>query len=149
MRAFVDTNLWVYRLDHRDPDKARRVAEWLATLAEEHEIVVSTQVLIEVRSVVTRKLAPPLSPADTLATLEALAAFDVVPTDAGLILDAHALASAEQLSWFDALIVEAALRSRCSVLYSEDLGEERRIGGLVVENPLRSGVAESGDPGGA
>ena len=39
--------------------------------------------------------------------------------DANLVLDAHELAQAEQLSWFDALIVEAAIR-----------------GGLTVCNPF-------------
>ena len=44
-----------------------------------------------------------------------LAAFEVVATDANLVLDAHELAQAEQLSWFDALIVEAAIRSGLTV----------------------------------
>ena len=35
--------------------------------------------------------------------------------DANLVLDAHELAQAEQLSWFDALIVEAAIRSGLTV----------------------------------
>ncbi len=59
MRVFVDTNLWVYRLDQRDPAKAARIAIWLRELAAEHEIVVSTQVLIELRSVLSRKFQPP------------------------------------------------------------------------------------------
>jgi hypothetical protein len=49
----------------------------------------------------------------------------------------HQLATREQLSWFDALIAEAAILSRCSVLYSEDFGHGRRIAGLDVVNPLR------------
>ena len=54
MRIFVDTNLWVYRLDRRDPDKSRRIAAWLRERAEIDEIVVSTQVLIELRAVLGR-----------------------------------------------------------------------------------------------
>ncbi len=141
MRAFVDTNLWVYRLDRREPAKARRVGAWLKELAREHEIVLSTQVLIEVRAVLTRKLKPALSAADTGAALAALSAFEVVATDTNVVLGARALAVADQLSWFDALIVEAAVRSRCDVLYSEDLAHGRRFGGLTVRNPL-SGTAD-------
>ena len=48
--------------------------------------------------------------------LEALSGFEVVSTDANLVLDAHQLAEREQLSWFDALIAETAIRSRCAVL---------------------------------
>lgn len=136
MRVFVDTNLWVYRLDRRDPEKATRVGEWLRNLALDHEIVVSTQVLIEVRSVLSRKLKPSMAHADIRFALEALSAFEVVGADCGLIFDAHELATAEQLSWFDALIIEAAMRSKCSVLYSEDLGNGRCFGPLTVCNPV-------------
>lgn len=139
MRAFVDTNLWVYRFDRRNPEKSRFVADWLRRLAHEHEIVISTQVLIELRSVLTRKLVPAFTPEDTHLALEALQGFEVVPTHAALVLDAHELAITEQMAWFDALLAEAALRSHCRVLYSEDFGHGRRLGGrLLVQNPLLS-----------
>ncbi|CAN5324471.1 PIN domain-containing protein [soil metagenome] len=136
MRVFVDTNLWVYRLDQREPDKSRRISTWLRELATHHDIVVSTQVLIELRAVVTRKLKPALSFADTGLALSVLSAFEVVATNANLVLDAHELAQAEQLSWFDALIVEAAIRSRCTKLFSEDMSHGRKFSGLTVCNPF-------------
>jgi len=70
------------------------------------------------------------------ALLEALAGFEAVGTDANLILDAHQLAIREQLRWFDALIAEAAIRSRCALLFSEDFSHGRRIAGVEVVNPL-------------
>jgi len=136
VRFFVDTNLWAYRLDQREPDKAQRIGVWLRALAEDHEIVVSTQVLVELRSVLTRKLKPALSHADTLRALTAVTSFEVVATDQHLVLDAHELAQREQLSWFDALIVEAAIRSGCAVIYSEALSHDRRYAGLRACNPL-------------
>ena len=139
MRVFVDTNLWAYRLDQREPDKAQRVGAWLRALAEDHEIVVSTQVLIELRSVLTRKFKPAFSPADTLRALEAVATFEVVASDQHLVLDAHELALREQLSWFDALIVEAAIRSGCEVLYSEDLTHGKQYADVRACNPLLAG----------
>jgi predicted nucleic acid-binding protein len=60
MRVFIDTNLWAYRLDQRESAKSERVRGWLADLVSDHEVVISTQVLIELRSVVSRKLQPPL-----------------------------------------------------------------------------------------
>lgn len=137
MRVFVDTNLWVYPLDHREPEKARFVSGWLRRLAEADDVVVSTQVLIELRSVLTRTLKPAYSAQDTRAALEALAQFDVVPAHAEMALDAHELAVAAQLSWFDALIAEAALRSNCSILCSEDFSHGQTLGGaLLVQNPF-------------
>ena len=60
MRVFIDTNLWAYRLDQREPTRSGRVRTWLADLISGHEVVISTQVLIELRSVASRSLQPPL-----------------------------------------------------------------------------------------
>ncbi|MEB3169787.1 MAG: PIN domain-containing protein [Synechococcaceae cyanobacterium] len=139
MRVFIDTNLWVYRLDRRDPDKSEQVRTWLAAVVADHEVVISTQVLIELRSVASRKLQPPLGEAQSTALLHSLANFEVLGTDIHLILDAHQLAGREQLNWFDALIAEAAIRSRCRVLYSEDFSHGRRIDAVEVVNPLLNG----------
>lgn len=136
MRVFIDTNLWAYRLDRREPLKSSFIKRWLHQLAEQHEIVVSTQVLVELRSVLTRKFRPSFSWQDTRAALRAIAQFEVVAANANLVLDANELAEAHKLAWFDALIVEAALRSGCKVLYSEDLNCGQRIDGLEVHNPL-------------
>ncbi len=68
--------------------------------------------------------------------LEALEGFDVVSTDAALVLDAHELAAANQIAWFDALILEAAIRCHCSLLYSEDFNGGQHVGGLEIRNPF-------------
>jgi predicted nucleic acid-binding protein len=123
MRVFIDTNLWVYRLERREPAKSERLKPRLAEVSADHEIVISTQVLIELRAVASRKLQPPLPAAEIATMLEALAGFEVVNTDANLVIDA--------------LIAEAAIRSRCAVLFSEDFSHGRRLAGLEVVNPLR------------
>lgn len=136
MRVFIDTNLWVYRLDKREVDKSRIAAKWLREMARDHEIVISTQVMIELRAVLTRKFKPAWSASDLRVALQALAAFEVVATDTNLVLDAHELTDTQQLSWFDGLIAEAAIRSGCTILYSEDFGHGRKLGSLKVCNPF-------------
>ena len=138
MRVFIDTTLWAYRLDQRKQEKSAFVKDWLRGIAEEHEIVISTQVMVELRSVLTRKLKPALSWQDTQAALLALSEFEVVPANSNLVLDAHQLAQAEGLSWLDALIVEAAIRAGCERLYSEDLDHGRQCGDMTLSNPFRS-----------
>jgi len=80
MRVFVDTNLWVYRLDQREAQKGQFTKNWLRQLAQDDEIVISTQVLIELQAVVARKLQPFISTSEARKALEALAGFEVVPT---------------------------------------------------------------------
>jgi predicted nucleic acid-binding protein len=54
----------------------------------------------------------------------------------GLFLRALDLARRDQLSWYDSLIVAAAIQGDCEILYSEDLQHGRRFGDLVVQNPF-------------
>ncbi|MEO8810079.1 MAG: PIN domain-containing protein [Rhodanobacter sp.] len=136
MRVFIDTNLWVYRLDQREIEKSRFATTWLRETARDHEIVISSQVMIELRAVLSHKFKPAWSASDVSGALRALSAFEVVTTDANLVLDADVLAGAAQLSWLDALIAEAAIRSGCAILFSEDFGHERRFGGTTVRNPF-------------
>jgi predicted nucleic acid-binding protein len=137
MRVFIDTNLWADRLDQREADKREPIRQWLVEMTAEHEVLISIQVLIELRSVANRKLQPPLDASQISGLLEALSGFEVVSTDSNLVLDAHQLAIQEQLSWFDALIAESAIRSRCAVLFSEDLANGRTIAGMQILNPLQ------------
>ena len=49
----------------------------------------------------------------------------------GLDLQAH-----YQFSFYDSLIVAAALEAGCKTLYSEDLQHDQRIEGLCIQNPF-------------
>jgi predicted nucleic acid-binding protein len=40
------------------------------------------------------------------------------------------------VSWYDALIVSAAIQARCEILFSEDLQHGQRFGSLQVRNPF-------------
>jgi predicted nucleic acid-binding protein len=46
------------------------------------------------------------------------------------------LARDNRLSFYDALIVAAAIEAGCDVLYSEDMQHGRTIGGLTIQNPF-------------
>jgi predicted nucleic acid-binding protein len=46
------------------------------------------------------------------------------------------LRTSNQLGWYDALIVAAAIQGGCEILYSEDLQHGRRFGDLIIQNPF-------------
>ncbi len=50
--------------------------------------------------------------------------------------EALRLQDRHRLSWYDSLIIAAAIQVQCSVLYSEDLQHEQRFGDLRVMNPF-------------
>ncbi|MFT4083664.1 MAG: PIN domain-containing protein [Nocardioides sp.] len=134
MRAFVDTNVLAYRLDPDEPGKHRRAIEWLEG---EATLVVSSQVLIELHSVLTRRFHQPRSLASEV--LERID-YETVPTDRTLVLRAARTASEHQLSIFDALILEAAVSAECTELWSEDLRGGSVLRGVRIVNPF-DGVA--------
>jgi len=50
--------------------------------------------------------------------------------------EALRLSARFSLSWYDSLIVVAAMESQCEILYSEDLQHGQRFGDVRVENPF-------------
>ena len=81
----LDTNVVVYAFDNDEPEKQKRAQE----LMREHpDAVVSTQVLLEWFTVVTRKFNPPMPPAEAVDALRGLAELDVTSVDAELVVRA-------------------------------------------------------------
>ncbi len=133
-RAFVDTNVLVYQVDRGEPEKRRTAIRLLREW--QGELVVSSQVLQEFYTAVTRRLEPPMPAAEAEAMCRAQAELPVVSTDAALVLGAIGLSQRFQISLWDALIVSAAQESACSVLFSEDLQHGQRFGSVEVVNPF-------------
>ena len=134
MAAFLDTNVLVYCADGRSPAKQRGARALVERLSVAGEAVVSTQVLIELFHTLTRKQKLP--PARAQAVVRACMAWPVIDSDAALVGEAIELTIRHQLSIWDAMVVQAALRAEVQTLYSEDLSHGQRFGSLVVVNPF-------------
>lgn len=59
-----------------------------------------------------------------------------VHSSAALYAEALVLQGSHQLSWYDSLIVCAALQAECGTLYSEDLQHHQQFGKLRIVNPF-------------
>ena len=99
-------------------------------------LVLSSQVLSELYVTVTRKLAYPQEPAAALRALADLAVYPVIAIDAALVQRAAARSVAEQVAYWDALILEAAVEAGAATVYSEDLQHGRAYGGVTVLDPF-------------
>ena len=140
MNAFVDTNVIVYAHDRMDRAKGERARALLERLARDGSLTVSTQVLQESYNALIRKAL--VEPSKALFAVEQLAACRVVGSNADFVLDALRLSRRSRLSVWDALIVQAALAARCTVLFTEDLQAGQRFGELEVVNPFDDAVRE-------
>ena len=125
MRAFVDTNVLVYSQSN-DGEKTAK-----AIILLEQYPVISTQVINEAISVLTRKCGVSRQNAYELADLW-LDACEVESVTVSTIRQAMLLTQKHMLSHWDALIVADALLAKCDILYSEDMQH-----GYVFDNCLR------------
>ena len=62
----------------------------------------------------------------------------MVNIDSKLVLSAIHRSRSGQLSFWDALIVQAAIEGNASTLYSEDLQQGQSFDGLKVVNPFQT-----------
>jgi predicted nucleic acid-binding protein len=129
--AFFDTNVLLYLLS-TDTEKADRAEELLAQGGR-----ISVQVLNEFASVATRKLGFSWAEVgDALGIVRVILQVDPITIethDRALMI-----ASRYRFSFYDALIVAAALLASCSTLYSEDWQSGLKVEGtLTVVNPFK------------
>ena len=141
-RLFVDTNILMYAHDSTAGAKHQRAKALVAQLWQERTGAISTQVLQELAVNLRRKVATPL-PAKTIQEMVAdYLSWHVVVNDGAAVLEALDFMERYGISFWDALIVQAAHTAGASVLYSEDLSHGQRYGSVVVENPLVDHIHE-------
>ena len=133
-RRFLDTNLLVYTDDAADRRRSRIAMAEVEAAITSREGVISTQVLQEYFCVTTRKLGT--DPGIARRRLQLFATLEVVQIDVEMILGATDLHRLHGLSFWDALIIQAAGRAGCEVLLTEDLQAGRSIAGVRITDPF-------------
>jgi predicted nucleic acid-binding protein len=134
--TFVDTNVLLYAHDSKPDVRCKLAKELVKQLWTSGAGVLSTQVLQEfyVNAVKTYKLA--MAPTEARRAVAAYGRWRIIPTDVELILSAIRLSAEESVSFWDALIIQAALRASATWVVSEDMQDRRRFGTLTVRNPF-------------
>ncbi len=136
-RFFLDTNVFVYSFDPTAAAKNRRATQLIREAVSTRKGIVSYQVVQEFFNLALRRFADPMSLAEAEQYLSVVfRPLLAVQSSPALISEALRLTGRYRLSWYDSLIVAAALESGCEVLYSEDLQHGQRFGQLKVENPF-------------
>jgi len=129
---FFDTNVLIYAFSEDEPRGAQ--AEELIAGGG----VIGVQVLNEFTNVARRKLRWQWSEIESaIKVIEELLGA-ARPLTTGIHAHAVLLARDHDLSFYDALIVAAAIDAGCRILNSEDLQDGQKFGTLTVENPFRA-----------
>jgi predicted nucleic acid-binding protein len=135
---FVDTNILVYLHDSKEPEKQARATRIMEHLWRSGSGRLSFQVLFEFYAVVTRKLRPGLAPATARQEIQELLDWEPLAPSPALLDRAWQLEDRYGFSWWDSLIVAAAIAQGCTTLLSEDLQHSLVIDDLRVINPFHS-----------
>ena len=136
MITFFDTNIFIYAIDESESIKRNKSTARIEQARSQGVVALSTQVLHEFYNISRGKLKPPLSHDQAAQAISYLCEFSVFGSTASSVQAALILKEQHLLSWWDALILEAALRADADVLVSEDFSHGQRFGKLVVENPF-------------
>ncbi|MDR3001809.1 MAG: PIN domain-containing protein [Fibromonadaceae bacterium] len=126
-KVFLDTNILIYYSRTDCPDKKQAAAK----IIKEYDCVISAQVVNEICSVLTKKY-PTLEKDIKLFLDDLIDICEVVQTSTDLAFLALKLHFKYKTSYYDSLILAAALESNSSILYSEDLQH-----GQVIESSLK------------
>ena len=136
-RCFLDTNIFVYSIDRRDLVKEQKAAKLIRDNLGSLKGVVSFQVVQEFFNVASKRLVAPMTIESCQLYLERVfIPLLRVHSSAALYGEALAFQGRYRLSWYDSLIVCAALHAECTILYSEDMQHGQRFGALQIRNPF-------------
>jgi predicted nucleic acid-binding protein len=142
-KCFVDTNILVYAHDLSAGEKHQRGQKLVEELWESRLGVLSTQVLQELCVSLQRKTSRPPATEELRELIEDYMSWEVVTNTAQSVLLGIDLAEKYRISFWDALIIQAAESAGASILYSEDLSDGQRYGSVQVMNPFSGPTIET------
>lgn len=133
-RAFLDTNIFVYADDAQLPAKQLKAVELIEYHLRLRTGVISIQVLQEYFTAVLRKLN--LDAGLAKQKISIYAKFHVAEPKVNTILSAVDLHRIHRISFWDALILQSAKETGCTILLTEDLQHGQTIDGVRIVNPF-------------
>lgn len=138
-KYFVDTNILMYAHDASAGEKHDRARTLVEKLWETRAGVISTQVLQELAVNLRKKAGKPLDAKAVRDVVSDYLTWQVIVNGGDSILEALDIEARYQVSFWDALVIQAAQAAGAETLYSEDLSDGQRYGFVRVTNPLKAG----------
>ena len=136
-KFFIDTNIFIYSFDNSNALKQQKAIDIISSSLYNSNGCISYQVIQEFINTATQKFINPLNKDDCkkyiVTVLEPLCeVFSYVE----LFSDALDIKEGWKYSFYDSLIIAAALKANCNMLLSEDLHHGQQIRDLVISNPF-------------
>lgn len=136
-KVFLDTNIIVCAYDISDKEKHEKAVQIVEGLWTAGTGAISTQVLQEFFVNATKKIPQPLNVETAKKIIEDFLKWEVVVNNGESILEAIDIHEKHKYSFWDSMIIGAAIKGGATTLLSEDLSNEQIISGVAIKNPFK------------
>jgi len=137
-KVFLDTNIIIYAYDLTAGEKHKIAKKIVLDLWDSGLGTISTQVMQEFFVTATQKIPKPLGTKLAKEIMRDLLKWNVVVNDGESILEAVNILLRYNYSFWDSMIIEAAIKSGAGILLTEDLSDGQIINGVTIKNPFTS-----------
>lgn len=135
-KVFIDTNIIIYAYTVSSEERHKAAVKIIEDLWQSGLGVISTQVLQEFFAVVTTKIPKPLNVKSAKEIVKDLLKWEVIINDGESILEAIEIYQRHKYSFWDSMIIQAAVKGDAALLLSEDLIDGQVINGVRIKNPF-------------
>ena len=135
-RVFIDTNIIIYAYDVTAGKKHETAGIIITDLWDSGLGVISTQVLQEFFVNVVQKIPNPIDKQQAKEIVRDFLKWHVVVNTGDSIIDAIDICLRFGYSFWDSMIIEAAIKGGAAVLISEDLQDGQVVSGVRIKNPF-------------
>jgi predicted nucleic acid-binding protein len=136
-KALLDTNVLVYAYDLSESEKQQKSVQVIDRLVILGSAVISSQVLSEFFTIVTRKIPEPLSLEDAeKRVVHFCQIWPVLQVNEMIIFEAIRGVKTHKFSYWDALIWATARLNQIGTILSEDFSHDSFVEGVRFINPL-------------
>ena len=134
-RIFIDSNILVYMFDATNLGKRQHAVSLVNRLVEDETGCISYQVVQETLNVVIGKLGIAHERVRQFMDDILIPLWDIYPTPT-LYQNSIEVRERFGFSFYDSLIIAAALEAECNLLYTEDMQHGQQIRHLTIHNPF-------------
>ncbi len=136
VKVFLDTNIVVYAYDVSAGNKHRIAEDIIDGLWRSGVGIISVQVLTEFFVTITTKIPNPMDREVAREIVRDFLKWDVVVNDGESVLKTIDILTRYQYSFWDSMIIQAAVKGNAALLLSEDLIDGQVINGVRIKNPF-------------
>jgi predicted nucleic acid-binding protein len=131
----LDTNILIYSVDRQAGERHQRSIELIEQMPK-CDCILILQALSEFYSAVTRKDKMPHGDAQAQVN-DWMILFPVVKAEPGTLQRAMKAVEDHQISFWDAMLLETAVRAGVTRFLSEDMQHGRLWKGMSIQNPFQ------------